>query len=354
MGIAYTTRESVKAALDVAETARNNTQIDRAIDAGADSIWGLTRRKFYPTLATRKFDWPNFQLARPWRLWLDSNELISATSVVSGGVTIPPSNYLLRRSDDVQAPPYTFIEINLGTSSSWSGGVTTPQQSIVITGVWGSAGATTDEASAGTTAAAVIDANVNSVDVGDSAAVGVGDLLRIDTERVQVTGKQMLTTTQTLSGNLTALASNTLVGVTNGALFAIGETVLIDAERMLVEDIAGNSLVVQRGWDGSVLAAHTAAAVVYAPRRLIVRRGVLGTTAAAHLIAASIWRHEAPPLIRELNLAEAVTTLLQESSGWARTAGAGDNVRESTGKGLADLRAQVVATYGRKARTVAI
>jgi len=38
MGIWYATREQVKAALDAAETARNDAQVDRAIESGARSI----------------------------------------------------------------------------------------------------------------------------------------------------------------------------------------------------------------------------------------------------------------------------------------------------------------------------
>jgi hypothetical protein len=58
--------------------------------------------------------------------------------------------------------------------------------------------------------------------------------------------------------------------------------------------------------------------------------------------------------VRELALAEAVTTLTQESSSFARTAGSGDNERETTGKGLLDLRERAYTRWGRKARTGAI
>ena len=57
----YANREQVKRALDVAETARNNAQIDRAIAASSLSIEKQLRRRFYPWDGTRYF---GFQ---PWR-----------------------------------------------------------------------------------------------------------------------------------------------------------------------------------------------------------------------------------------------------------------------------------------------
>lgn len=65
----YCSREDVMRALDSKLTARNATQIDRAIEAAAQSIDALTHRRFYPWTGTRYFDWPNFQYARPWRPW---------------------------------------------------------------------------------------------------------------------------------------------------------------------------------------------------------------------------------------------------------------------------------------------
>ena len=65
----------------------------------------------------------------------------------------------------------------------------------------------------------------------------------------------MLATGQTLQApGLTDRANAETVPVTNGAAIAVGETILIDAERMLTVDIAGNNLIVKRGFDGSTLA----------------------------------------------------------------------------------------------------
>ncbi len=86
----YATREDVKQALDVKLTARSNAQVDRAVIAGAGSLESDLNRVFYPSDATKVFDWPNrYQRAAPWRLYFNQHDLVSATAITSGGVAIP-------------------------------------------------------------------------------------------------------------------------------------------------------------------------------------------------------------------------------------------------------------------------
>jgi len=344
----YATREEIKAELDVKETARSNARIDRALADATEAVDGMTHRTFYPVVDIRKFDWPPRAGMTPWILRLDANELISVTSLTSGGVTIALGDFLLRRADDKAEPPYTRIEINLGGDASFGGG-DTYQQDIVVTGLFGYRN---DETTLGTTAEA-LDVSETSVDVdaATSAAAGIGSLLRVDSERMVVTGRAQLDTGQTLGGSgLTNLNSATAVTVQSGSAFAPGEIILIDAEKMRVDDVAGNTLVVTRPWDGTTIAAHSVGAAIYAPRTLTVQRGALGTTAAAHLTAATVYRWDAPGSVRQLCVAEALTDLLQGRSGYARTAGSGENEREMSGRGLKDLRERVYASHGRKGR----
>lgn len=350
----YCTREDVKNALDLKETARSNAAIDLAIRAATDSVEALCHRHFYPQLATKYFDWPD-QYARSWRLWLDEAELISLSSLSSGGVTIPPSNYLLEPNRT--GPPYNRIEINISSSSAFGGGATT-QRDITAVGLFGHSNT---EAPAGTGAAAANSA-ATSIDVSDSSAIGVGQILRIGTERLIVAERSMKTTGQTLQTPIDAQQKTVIVAVTNGSLFAVGEVLLLDAERMLIVDIAGNNLIVKRAWDGSVLAAHTGS-TIYASRTLTVVRGALGTTAAAMAQGDPIVAWQAPGLVRQLATAEAVVDLLRASSGYAaqtgvgsqsRTVGGGQAVRTAPGVGIGDLRDQVYAALGRKARTRAV
>ena len=348
----YATREEIKAELDVKETARSNSRIDRALADATEAVDGLLHRRFYPEQDTRKFDWPPRTGATPWILRLNDNELISVTTLTSGGTTITAGNYLLRRADDKAEPPYTRVEINLGSDASFGGG-STYQQDIVITGLFGYRN---DETTAGTTVEALDSSETGiDVDAATSAAVGVGSLLRIDSERVIITGRTQLDTGQTLGGTgLTNQNSAVTATVQSGAAFAAGEAILIDGERMLVEDITGNTLVVKRAWDGSTIAAHSLGATIYAPRTLTVQRGALGTTAAAHNSGAAVLRWDPPGSVRQLCIAEALVDLLQGRAGYARTAGSGDNERETSGRGLKDLRDRVYTSHGRKARHRAV
>lgn len=345
----YCTREDVKAALDIKVTSRSNALIDSAIEAAARSVEDLANRRFYAEDATRKFDWPNVnQRARPWRLWLNQNDLISATSVTSGGVAIPlPQVFTEPVNGSAAVPaPYTYIELDISTSASFSSGATY-QHAILIVGTWGYSLVTTPSGALG---AAMSDTTGTVAQVTDSSQLSAGSIILIGTERMLVTDRAMVSTAQTQqSGITTASVSDVSLGVTDGTKYFAGETLLLDSERMLVTDVAGNTLTVKRAWDGTVLATHSGA-TIFAPRSLTVTRGALGTTAATHLISASVSRFVFPALITEMAIAEAENFYLQKTSGYARTVGEGDSQRPMSGIGLADLRTRVVASYARKAR----
>lgn len=333
---------------DVKFTARMTAQVDRAIEGASRFIDGekpgdgFLHRRFYPEVATRYWDFPGDQSARPWRLWLDANELASLTSLASGGVTIPAANVNLEPS---WGPPYNRLEIKLSTSSAFGGGATT-QRDIAITGTWAGCPLTTAPAGA---LAEALDATETGVDITDASLIGVGDLVYADSELMQVTGRTMLTTGQTVQTPLTTSKANDTLVVTDGTAYHAGEVLLLDSERMLVQDIAGNTLTVERAWDGTTLATHTGS-TIYASRTLTVVRGVLGTTAATHSLSGALTRHVVPGPVRTLAAAEAINILLQEEAGYARSVGSGENVRNASGAGLADLRDQVYTSHGRKAR----
>jgi hypothetical protein len=344
----YCTREQVKSALDFMETARANSAIDGAIDNATLSVESQLHRKFWPWSGTRYFDWPiGRPVSVPWRLWLYQHEAISISQLVAGGVTIPQANYLLEPVND--GPPYDRIEINLSTNSAFAAGPTY-QRAVAAIGVFGY---TAETEPAGALAEA-LDLTETGADVTDSGIIGVGDSLLIEAERMLVTGKAMLDTGQTISADLAASAAGVTVGIQTGSAVAVGEIVLVDSERMLVVDQAGNNLTVKRAFDGSVLATHTTGAHVYAPRTLTVVRATQGTVAAAHNNGTAIAKGVIPGPARELATAEALNTLLQKQSGYARVVGTGDNIREFFGRGLFDIRAQAYASHGRKARGRAV
>lgn len=339
----YVTREAVKAALE-STTAINDRRIDAAIDAASRSVENLCHRKFYPTTATRYFTWPDPAPSRSWRLWLNQDEIISVDTLTSGGVTIADTDYFLEPVND--GPPYDRIEIDLDSASAFTAGAT-QQRAVAVTGTFGY---TNTVAPAGTLTAG-INASTTAVSVSDSAAVGVGDLVTVGTERMLVTGKAMVDSGQDCSA---LNAQQNSVSITGVSGLNVGEVILVDSERMLVVDVAGTTVTVKRAWDGTVLAAHSSGAGIYAARGLTVVRGATGSTAASHDSADAVSRWVPPALVAELTLAEAINNVLQAASGYARIVGPGDGSNdarsakgETSGRGLPPLRRACRQAHGR-------
>lgn len=348
----YTTREILKRALDQGEVPKNNRNIDRCIMSASRNAEALCHRTFYPHTATKYFDWPNDQDAVAWRLWLDDQDLISATTVTSGGVVIGSSDYNLEPNRT--GPPYNRLEVDISSSASLGGG-STHQRDVSIAGLWGQHD---DHFSVGTTIEA-LDSSETGVDVtaAVSADVGVGSILKIDTERMLVTERTMIDTTVNVGGaGLTVNKNSQTLAVADGTQFAVGEVLLIESERVLVNDIAGNNLTIERAFEGTTIATHAAGVDIYAPRTLTVARGALGSTAAAHLTGATVQAWNTPPTLLQYVTAEAIHQLMQEQTGWFRTMSAssifgGTAKRAATVEALVDFRDQMYRTHGRKART---
>lgn len=342
MGIWYTTLEAVKGALDIAETARNDAQVRRAIESGARSIDGTRpgrgrlKRRFYPELATRTFR--TISSRQPWQLPLGRYELIEPISIVSGGVTISPGEYVLQPQND--GPPYDQIDLVTSIRSAWPGDTD-------IEGLWGYRA---DEEPIGALAAQLGDTSSATASVAWSTAkFGTGDILRIDDERLIIRERTWVDTGQDLGGDGLAVSmADTILDVADGTAFAPEEILLVDAERMRVVDVVGNQVTVIRQWDGTVLAAHGSGADVYALTGVELDRGQLGTTATTHAADAVIYRHIVPGLVGELNLAEAVNTLQQELGAFQRTYGAGETSVNPGLAGLANIRRDAEDAYRRR------
>ena len=339
-GFTYATVEDIKSALDILETARAESQIRRVLRSATDSVEGLLKRRFYPEIRTQTFDWYDDlgTTSLPYTLWLDANEIISVTELESDGV-ISASDYYLKPDD---GPPYTRIELKASTNATFDAGDAN-QSTVSLTGTFGF----WDKEEVAGTITATINSSVTSLSVSNGALVGVGDLLKLGTERMVVTDRAFEDTSITIVADVTA-ASTASIQVSNGAGFGKGELISVNDERMLITDIVGSFLVVKRGWDGSALTSHLTGDPVYASRTLTVTRGVLGTTAAGHTNGDAVTRHYVPDLVRDLTIAEAMAQLLQERTAYARTIGKGDQESEVRGVGLADLRDRAVAQYGRR------
>lgn len=345
----YSNRSAVKAALDYAETARNNAAVDRALAAASRQVDRLcNRRGFWPLLTTRRLDWPAPQSPTPGRLWLGSDRLITLTGITSGGTAIPTASVMLYPDE---GPPYSRVELDRSTTAEFGLGQTS-QKDIAITGVWGE---TLDTDPAGLLAAAVSSTSATAVTLSDGSTVDVGDLIAVDTERMLVTGKTMTAAAGLTVGGagLAASATSTALTVTGGTV-AAGEVLLVDSERLLVVDFAGGVAIVKRAWDGTALAVHAASASILTARALTVVRGYGGTTPATHALNAAVARQAYPDLVVQLTVAEAVAALQAEGTGWARTAGAGERSQNVVAGGLEGLRQDVVEAHGRRIRHGAV
>ncbi len=361
----YCTREQVRRALDIRQAAYNTDQIDRAIQAAAETVEDQCQRKFFPEDGTKKFDWPNFQFAYPWRLWLDAKELAATPTLVTTGsllpspIVIPSTGYILHPVND--GPPFTHIELRRDQNFAF-GYNSTPQLDIAITGTFGY---WTKTRAAGTLAASMGSGDLTA-QLSDGVSAGVGDVLIADSERMIVSDMQYTNTSITYSGLSSASANDNVVTVPSGN-FVSGEIILVDSEWLLIQAVYGSTFVVKRAWGGSVLASHTGGNI-WANRLASVLRGQLGTTAAAHLNSAPLSVTETPGLIRELAIAESLVWMVSEPGGYSQATGglgAGSGLGVTLGStsrgtikegvpgiGLPTLRDQVAQSrYCRKARS---
>jgi hypothetical protein len=351
----YATRESVMSALDVQATARRRRQIDDALEAATDLIDANCHRQFYPQIGTRYYDWPTSQLGTTWRLWLDENEVVEVDAVTTGGqtagITLDPSQYVVGDAGGLNAgPPYDQLSINLAAQSSAAFQITgTFQRSVAITGtfVW----------PASETQAADLDESISDTDgalvLSNSAEIGVGDLIRMDNERMVVTEKRQVDTGATLAADLAGTANAQSITITGDPVFE-DEIIMIDGEKLLVVEVAGSTCLVVRAYDGTALAAHTTGAALYAPRRAEIERGVAGTIAAPHTESGPVYLHKAPGQIRELCRALAIMTILAEPAGYARVAGSGDNERQVSPRQVISKADDVYELFGRGSRIGAV
>jgi hypothetical protein len=350
MGAWYTTRRRFMRAADIKGVAYAADEADAIIEASSRDVDRLIRRGdatrpgLAPWYGTRLFDWPAPNNDGNFRFWLGQHKLISKTAVTSGGVTIT-NDVLLWPPQS--GPPYHAIDIDRSTDSVLTIGDGVGQQSLSVTGLWGH---TDIEKTLSTwTLGGDINASVTSATL--NAPVDVGSIVRIGTERLIVTEQAWASSGQT--GTLTSSVSAQSLAVSNGAAFFPGETLLIESERVIVQDIAGNTLTVKRAVDGTTLAAH-AGATVYYLRTCTVERGALGSTAAAHSSGAQLYVWQPPALAEQLTTAYGLDTREQVRSAYARTIGTDENQRNAGRGGVKSLEARVEEAFGRPVRMAAV
>jgi hypothetical protein len=347
MGVKYCTRGSVLTSTDAQIDSALRQRVDALSDASSRLIEGsdLTNRTFYPVIATKYFTWPNRRNPMAWQLWLDGLDLLTATTVTAGGVTIPVTDYFLEPWND--GPPYSCLEVNKATNSSFASGSTT-QRAISVTGTWGY---TQDVTSAGLLSTALASTTVTTLNTSDGCATDAGSTIRIDSEWMLVTDKLFRALTLYITNNLTATKSDvsvTLSGTTD--VPAVGEVILVDSEQMRVSSVVGTTMTVRRAVNGSVLAAHTATVggpLISVPRVLSVIRGTLGTAATTHLLSAEINVLRVPSPVSQLCTAMTLAGLALEVGMAQGTTGEGGTASKRSADQLNALKDTVINNYRR-------
>jgi len=341
----YATREQTKRAAR-ASGVQVDDSIDRTIEASSRSIDQATRRYFIPRTETRLYRWPQAN-GSSVRLYLDQ-DLISVSALRtkaqdSSPTTISSSDYFLEPEN--QNPPYLRIEIDLSSTAAFEGG-DTPQRSISVAGSWGYSANT--RSSGTVTSGLASDSAATSMVCSDGSLIDVGDTLLIESEQLFVSERTNAAepNSDLLDGALTKDASEN-VTVDSGSRYSVTEVIMVDTEKMLIVGINGNVLDVQRGFDGTAVAAHSNNTAVHVFRTLTIERGVNGTTAATHANSTAVSKYEPEFPINQLCVAEAVSAIKQEMAGWGRSIGIGDNTAELQSRGLASLRNETIMRYSR-------
>lgn len=345
--IAYVTREQTKRACSINGPAEDG-RVDRVICAESRKMESDTRTWFIPRTDTLEIPIPAplysyrcpYTLLLPGHLWTLTSVVLQSAG--NADLTLTTADYRFLKA----GPPYDRIElfpdrpydVVINTTYGYMATST-----VLVTGTWTRANQTV---AGGVLAGAINDA-VTALVCSDASLVGVGDSLLIGSEQILVTDRSLVETDAALAAGLDADLSQTAVRINDGDLVLPGETMTIDGERMYVEAVSGDTAICQRQFDGSVLAAHSAGAIISIPRRLTIARGQGGTDPSAHADEAPILVYQPPDDVRNAVLAKSIATIQQEIAGYGRMVGSGEGARQYSGKAVLDEWACVTRFYRR-------
>lgn len=339
----YVTREAFKRAANIEGTDLHPV-IDRHIGAGSRLVDGLSHTRFIPLTATRYLPYSNRYL-RGGKLYFQE-DLWSLTSLKDQGTTLrtltADTHFTLEPANF--GPPYHWAEILQSQAISFESGATTPQRSFQIIGQWSRYSATKP--------ASQLDGAITSgttLQVDDGSKVEVGNTLLIESEAIFVSERDEVDLAKNTTAALTVDDTEVTIALEDPATdLAVGELIRIDGEKMRVMAVnSATSVVVERAVDGSNLAAHLSGADIYVFRRFTVERGVNGTTSASHADNTAISKYTVPGPIEELAVAEAVAAYQQERGGWGGVFGASGYQGEWSQRSLDALRERVLGQYRR-------
>jgi hypothetical protein len=219
----YATAEEVKEYLSIVSEDDDQLLRSFCIEASREiDAWCF--RKFYPALATKYFDHPDFNTLLP----LDEDLLaVTTLTTQNDNTTITSSDYYLMRGNSYNRTPYNAI--SLKHDEQWYAWTGTPQKANKVIGTWGyhndwsNAWADSqDEVEDNPLTAAATTLTVNSVGGKDERGIpgrfNVQQLLRIESEYLYVTDIQgpanTLTVIRGINGTTAAQhAQNTQIDI---------------------------------------------------------------------------------------------------------------------------------------------
>jgi hypothetical protein len=326
----YVSLQDVKDAYSI-KTAKDDIKIQRAINAASDEVESMLHRKFYPEIATHYFSGDDFYVSDSGELVLNYYDILNVTNLIVNGSVVSSEDYFLT-DEPMDSNDFPSDFTSLGRFDE-----------VVITGVYGYSNRTVLE----TTLVSDITEFSISLTITNSSNLSPGNTIKLGNEFLKLGARTQTDTGQTLQTALNSNTNDQMVAVTDSSDFNVGEFILIEAEKMRITDIAGNSLIVTRAVDGSTLAAHTTGKMIYSPRTFKVTRGILGTIAVAHTAGTEVYRFTPPGLIQSLTMAETMNILAQQDAAYGRVIGSGESQREAGGRGLNDIRKQAMTAYRR-------
>lgn len=344
----YCTRDDVVNALDTKVPVSMLPTVDRVCDSASRMIEDLCHRQFYPVFKTYKhFPWP--RRSKSFRVWTGDVDVLEIETLRIGGDLVDSADIILQPLN--YGPPFNRIELNPKGSTTAFYNDGDHIKPIEVFGTFGYD--KTERQVSSISSAAAVDAD--RLFVADSSKVSVGSVFVVGSEYMIATDRAFREVSGvTVSTGLVDKKNDDQLVLSSVSGFYTNEIVRVGSELMRIVGVASGSLTVQRAVFGSVLASHSSGAVVSKRDEFSVLRGELGTAAVS--IAADdvlkVWEPPAP--VRSLAIAEAVNLILQESSGYARVVGSGENAREMRGSGLKGLRMSVQKQYGRSGRVRAV
>jgi len=246
--------------------------------------------------------------------------LLSVTSIVNDGTTLATTDYIKQPDGGHWLNgPYSYLDVDPDATnlSAWED----EEEGVVITGKWGLYDLT---AALGITVGSDQTDSALTLQVSDGSKVSPGMTVLIGTEQEYIENTDMtpVTSVTTITEPI-ADASNPQITLANATLVSVGEILRIDLEKMKVLDKNDTTKLayVVRGWDQTKAATHSDNATVDVYRKFNVSRAVNGTTAAAHASAAAISRVQVPDDIKELCVKIAARMTREGDSGYSGVIG---------------------------------